>query len=573
MKRGGERRGFDFRRAAPGAALVLFALVAYLPAMQGGFVWDDDSYVTENRALRDLAGLKRVWLTPNETPQYYPLTHTTFWIEAQLFGLDPTPFHVTNVLLHAASAVLLWLLLRTLAVPGAWLAAAIFALHPVHVESVAWITERKNVLSGVFYFAAALVFVRHAARGGRGAKGPAIAFALFVCALLSKTVTASLPIALAIVLGWRYGKVERRHLPWLGAMLVVGGAMGRVTAALEVAQVGARGADFDHSILERVLIAGRVFWFYLAKLVYPADLAFVYPRWTIDTGNPGQWVFPAAVALFFPALWLLRRRIGAGPLAAFLFYGFTLAPASGFFDVFPMKYSFVADHFVYLASLGPIVLAAAAASRALDRAGGWRPALARALPVLVLLPLGALTWRQGRDYRDLETLWRATIEVNPKAWMAQYNLGKLLADAGKKEEAERRYRLALEAKPDLVEAWTNLANLLSDEGKTDEAIAAYERALASDPGYAPALYNLGVALQEAGRLDEAAEVYGRAARAGPDFAATAHNNRAVVLYHLGRYREAWADAEAAYRLGQAPHPDFLRALAERHPPPGRAPVR
>ena len=341
-----------------------------MPALRGGFNWDDDAYVTNNLTLRSVHGLSQIWGQLTATPQYYPLVFTSFWLEYHLWGLNPLGYHVVNVLLHALAAMLLWRVLVRLQLPGAWLAAGIFALHPVAVESVAWVTERKNVLSAVFYFAAALAYLRwrddgttttglRATSSWRSLVLYLLSLALFICALFSKTVTASLPAALLLVIWWKHGRIAGRDVWPLLPFFVAGAALGLVTSWLERTHVGANGPEWALSFFDRCLIAGRALWFYAGKLFWPANLTFIYPRWQIDPGIWWQWLFPAAAIALVMILWSLRGRIGRGPLVAVLFFAGTLLPALGFANVYPMRYSFVADHFQYLASVGLIVLAAA----------------------------------------------------------------------------------------------------------------------------------------------------------------------------------------------------------------------
>ena len=359
--------------------LIVLTVAAYVPALRGGFVWDDDKYVTANRTLRTADGLAEIWFEIGVTIQYYPLVFTTFWIEHRLWGLEPFGYHLVNVLLHATSAGLLWTLLRRLKVPGAWLAAAVFAIHPVHVESVAWITERKNTLSGVFYLLALLSYLRfeppdpqaHNRRRDWRFYPPALV--LFTCALLSKTVTCSLPLVILLLLWWKRARWRWLNVLPVVPMLAIGALMGLLTAWMEKNIVLARGADWDLSIVQRCLIAGRALWFYLGKLVWPAEVMFTYPRWQVRADVWWQFLFPAATIAVVVALWLLRRRVGKPPLVAALFFGGTLAPALGLIDVYPMRYSFVADHFQYLASIGPIVLFVALLTRWLGARAERRP--------------------------------------------------------------------------------------------------------------------------------------------------------------------------------------------------------
>ncbi len=482
------------------ALVVVATLLAYIPAIRGGFIWDDDFYVTDNATLHDADGLRRIWLDPSANPQYYPLTFTSFWVEKHLWGAAPLGYHLVNVLLHAASSVLLWQLLRRIGIPGAALAAAIFAVHPVEVESVAWVTERKNALSGFFYLASALVYWSCASEGTRRTAWRVFAVVLFVCALLSKSTTASLPVALALVLIWKRGRLKRHDLAWLGAMLAVGALAGLFTAHLEQSQVGAEGGEWSLSLLGRLLLSARIFWFYLGKLVWPVGLAFFYERWTIDVHSLAQWLFPLATAALFAALVLTRRRIGAGPLVAFVFYGMTLSPALGFLNVFPMRYSWVADHFQYLASIGPIALFATVATRSFVRVGPRLPQFAAALLVTAL---GGLTWRQAGTYRDAEALWRATVATTPKAWAAHAALANLLDEQGHLDEAAAHHLMALAAKPDLVDSMANLAAIRVSQGRPAEAVEWCERALRIDPGHVVARYDLAVALAATGSVERA----------------------------------------------------------------------
>jgi hypothetical protein len=283
--------------------LFLLALTIYSPAMRGEFLWDDDAHVTKNATLRSVDGLRQIWTEMGATPQYYPLTHTSYWIEYQLFGkgagaatLDPLVFHITNILLHALGATLLWFILRRLRVPGAWLAAAVFAVHPVNVESVAWISERKNVLSGAFFFGSILAYLRFEAIGLDGLRVRprdnwnvyALSLVLFVCALLSKTVVCSMPAVVLLLLWWKRGRLRLADVLPLVPYFVIGIAMAALTSNMERHHViGEHYAIGDWSVtpVQRVLIAGRAVWFYLMKLVLPLELTFTYPRWNVNPAD------------------------------------------------------------------------------------------------------------------------------------------------------------------------------------------------------------------------------------------------------------------------------------------------
>lgn len=506
-------------------AIVALTLVAYVPAItDGGFVWDDDSYVTDNELLAAPDGLRRIWLSPTDSPQYYPLVFTTFRAEHALWGLDPTGYHVTNVVLHALCALLVWRILLMLGVRGAFVAAAIFAVHPVNVESVAWITERKNTLSALFYLLSLGAYLRYAGFGSNGAGRLgwyAAAFALFVAALLSKTVTCTLPVVVLVLLWWK-GAPLRRHVVMLAPLLVVGLVMGALTAAMEIGHVGAVGSEWDLSVVDRVLVAGRVAWFYVGKIIWPVPLAFVYERWTVDPASLQQWLWPIAAAAVPVAMWFLRRRLGRGPLAACIIYVVTLAPALGFMNVFPMRYSFVADHFQYLAGIPVIALLIAAGARLGSKAVEGRTLLrlaSAALAVAIIAALSGATWHQAGWYRDEEHLWRSTIAVEPDAAMPHYNLAKLLMERGTPEaldEAVHHFRETLRIKPDAVDVHENLGLTLALLGRYPEAAEQFEAAIEAHPEDGSAHANLGSAYRKLGRRDDALHHYRQAVRLDPD---------------------------------------------------------
>ena len=514
-----------------GALIVLLVFLAYLPALRGGFIWDDETYVTHNPTLHNLDGLQRIWFEVGAVPQYYPMVHTTFWLEYHLGGLNPFGYHLVNILLHAMAAILLWQVLLRLRIRGAWLAAVLFALHPVCVESVAWITERKNVLSAVFYFAAALAYLRFAPLeqndSGRQRWGwHRVALVLFMAALLSKTVTCSLPAALLLVCWWKKGRVRQNDIMPLLPFLATGVALGLLTAWMEKHHVGAQGAEWSLTFADRCLIAGRALWFYAGKLVWPAHLTFIYPRWEIESEVWWQWLFPIAAAGVMAGLWLARRLIGKGPLVAVLFFAGTLGPALGFVNVYPMRYSFVADHFQYLAGVGLITLCAAGLAR-----------IPRVIPATLVVLLGALTWQQAGIYRNLETLWRDTLAKNPDCWMAHNNLGHLLSNQGHIEEAMEHYHKAIQIDPNSYETLGNLGNALATLGRFDEAIKNYRKFIQINPNDAAALNNLGLALVAQGRFDEAIENYYKAIQINPDYP-DAQYNLGIALAAKGRSDEA-----------------------------------
>ena len=550
------------KRTAAAVALLLALGLAYAPALRGGFLWDDDFYVSANPSLRDAGGLARIWLDPTANPQYYPLTFTTLWIDHQMWGLNPLGYHLGNLFLHFVAALLLARLLARLEVPGAWLAAALWALHPLQVESVAWITERKNTLSGALCLAAALAFLRFdgIGRADRGKpRWGVLSAALFVGALLSKSVTATLPAVLAVLLLWKHGRLPRRAVPWLVGMLALGAAYGASTAWLEVHQVGAQGEEWGLGPAGRLVLSGQIFWFYLGKMVWPSPLSFAYGRWPVDPGHWSQWIPVASALAVSVAAWFGRKRWGGGPAVAILVYGITLFPALGFLNVYPMRYAWAADHFQYLAGIAPLSLAVAAAFSWAGRRKALAPALrrgGRVAIVLILVPLGWRTWAQSREYRDLETLWRATMTTAPSAWLAPYNLGKMLAARGETDEAVRLFRRTLAIKPDHADAHNEIGSILLERGDVPGAVAEYEAARVLDPEWPITWFNLGSAREAAGDLVGAEQAFREAIRCSPVVASRyrggvspfpwrAHLRLGRILAKRGRAEEAMGQFRSA----------------------------
>ena len=560
----------DFQ-AAPLGIICFATLIAYLPALHGGMLWDDASHITRFE-LRSFGGLWRIWFDLSATQQYYPVLHSAFWLEHRIWGDSVLGYHLTNVIMHAISACLVVMIVRRLAVPGAWLAGLTFGLHPVCVESVAWISEQKTTLSGAFCLASALTYL-HFDRTRRASRYW-LALGMFLLALMSKTVTATLPGALLVILWWQRGRLDWKRdvlplVPWLA----VGGIAGLFTAWVETTLIGAKGADFDMPLGHRFLLAGRAIWFYAGKLLWPSNLTFIYPRWKIDASAWWQHAYPTGVVALLVAFSVMARR-RRGPLAGFLIFVGTLFPALGFLNVYPFRYSFVADHFQYLASLGIIVPATyvVAAAARWTSTGKAREIGVTAIPALVL---GLSTWRQTGMYRDSETLWRAVLAQDAAIWIAHNNLGSaLLQMPGRLPEAITHIEAALQIKPDYWEAHNDLGNALTQiPGRLPEAIKEYEEALSIRPDYAEAHNNLGSAfLQIRGRLPDAIAQYEAALRISPH-QAKAHNNLGSALSQVpGRLPEAIAHLEAALRIKPdyaEAHSNLANALAQM---PGRFPA-
>jgi protein O-mannosyl-transferase len=531
-------------------ALVVAVFLAYQPAWQGGFLWDDDAHVTSPE-LRSWQGLCRIWCEADATLQYYPLLHSAFWIEHKLWGDSTLGYHLVNLALLALSALMVAVILRQLKVPGAFLAAAIFALHPVHVESVAWITEQKNTLSGAFYLGAMLAYLRF--DQSRRTSLYLAALGLFSLGMLSKTVIATLPGAMLVIFWWQRGRLSWKSdvLPLLPFFLLGAGG-GMITAWWELKINKCDSPEFLFTPVERLLIAGRAVWFHLWKLLWPTNLTFFYPRWHIDARVWQQYLFPLAATAVLVVFWAIRRWTRA-PLAAALFFGGTLVPVLGFFSLYTFRYSLVANHYQYLASLGIMTLASAGIALLLKRWRLWRHPGGYLLCLTLVAVLAVLTWRQSRTYADAEILYRTTIEQNPECALAHIHLGVALVKRRRIDEAIVQFRQAAKFDPNSAPAYDCLGSALAELGQTDEAIVQFRQAIKLDPDNQFAHNNLGIALAERGSIDEAIVHFRHAVKIKADFA-RAHNCLAKALAQHGLIDEAIVH----YRQGAELDPDNAR---------------
>jgi tetratricopeptide (TPR) repeat protein len=567
--------------------LIVGTVIAYQPAWHGGYIWDDDYYLTKNPLLTAPDGLRRIWFSLDSPSQYFPLVYTMFRFEHALWGLNPTGYHLVNLLLHVANALLVWRLLVRLNLTGAWLAGMIFALHPVHVESVAWITERKNVLMGFFFLLALLAWIEFADKRTQHAwRFYALALGFYILALFAKSTACTLPAALLLILWLKKEPITMRRLTQIGPFVLLGLAMGLVAIWWERFHQGTRGPLFEMGVIERVLVASHAVWFYLSKLFWPSDLTFIYPRWNIVAIDPLAYVWLLALAVACVAIFFTRRFVGRGLEVAGLFYVATLSPLLGFVMLYTFHYTFVADHYQYLASIGPIAVVAGGLTTLAHR---YRRELLWGMSFLILFVLGALTWRQSRMYSDIEALWRTTIARNPSCWMAYNNLGIVLTGKANVNEAVANYQKSLELDPNYAQAHYNLGNALLEQGEIaqafthsqkalalapwdadahvaagnvllakgdfDTAIAHYTKAVELRPDDSTAHYNLGNALQQTNRIDEAASHYTRALRAEPNLL-EAHLNLGNIFLQEKREREALSHYGKAHAIS----PDSPKAL-------------
>src|SRR5262245_22445583 len=569
--------------------LVLATIFAYRPAWNGGFLWDDDFYVTKNRLLTAPDGLRLIWFSLESPSQYFPLTYTSFWVERMLWGLEPAGYHWVNILLHATNALLVWRLLAELRVPGAWLTAGIFALHPVQVESVAWITERKNVLMAFFFLLALLAWTRFIDERNQGpiqrssahtkrakeVTSPLswrfywLALIFYLLALCSKATACTLPAALFLILWLQKRRIDSRRVLQIVPFIVLGLAMGLITIWWERYHQFTLGPMFALAPLERLIVATHAAWFYLSKLFWPANLTFIYPQWTVDPKDPFSYIWLIAGIALCAAIYFARRYVGRSVEVAAAFFVVTLSPILGFIMLYTFRYTFVADHYQYLACIGPIALVSAGLVPLINSMG-YSPRFVFALGILVLGTLGLLTWRQSATYRDSETLWRATLDRNPSCWMAETNLGSELLERGDIDGAIPHLEKSLRLKFDAPESHNGLTSALFRKGDADAAIAEAHVALNFDPNNGETYAVLGMALMTKGQLDEAIAQLSKAVEILSNYSqphyskavetlsnySHAHYNLALALAEKGETLDAIAHYEKAIEA----EPEMLEAL-------------
>lgn len=550
------------RTLASGAALIVAIVAVYAGSLRGGFLWDDDLHITANATIVGPLGLKEIWTSARGF--YFPLVLTNFWAQHALWELNPFGYRVVTLAFHVLSAVLLWRVLLRLAIPGAWFGAALWALHPVQVESVAWICELKNTQSAAFFLAAILGWLRWldlrtpaGASSGAAHRAYAGVLGFAVLALLSKPSTVMLPIALGLCGWWKSHRVTWSDALRLSPFFALSALAAGWTIWEQKFNSGAIGEAWNQTLAERFAIAGRVIWFYLGKLVWPEPLIFIYPRWEIRGADP--LVYGGLLAAVTVAVVLWRGRNGA--LRPWFFAGVyfvaLLFPVLGFFSVYFFRYSFVGDHFQYLASMGPLALAGAGLAH-----------LPRRWPVILggaaALALGWSTALHSRTFFSSESLWRDTLAKNPAAVMAWLNLADTLAQAQRHEEAIATFRHALTLKPNDHHGWNDLACVLVLVGRPAESLTAFERALSFKPDFPEAHSNLGNALRDLGRLDEALEHHRRAVALKPDYP-EGHNNLGIALAQAGRHAESMTHFERSLALrpgDAATHDNLGNALRE-----------
>ncbi len=545
--------------------IVAAAFLAYLPSLNGGFIWDDkELYLTQNPLIKAADGLFRFWCTA-EAWDYYPISNSSLWIEWRLWEMHPMGYRLTNLILHIAEALLIWNILRKLCIPGGFLAGIIFALHPVNVESVAWISQRKDMLAVLFFLLSILWYLKVQKASGNGHRETEsdfihpssfilhplslnawywLSLAGFVSAMLGKGSAVVLPVFLLGII-WRLRRVTRHDLMRIGPFFGVAVMLSAVNVWFQRHGSGEviRSADFT----ERLLGAGGVVWFYLYKAVLPINLLFIYPQWRIEAGNLAWWLPLAAFVFVTIFLWLYRKSWGRGIFVAWVFFCAALVPAMGFTDIFFMRYSLAADHYQHIAIIPVIALLAAGFGLWHSRLRGAAHRAATELAVVAAVILAVLTFLQSSQYSDEITLYTATLRKNPSSWMLHNNLGNLLWQEGRVDEALAEFEESLKLNPNYPQVHDSLGAALLHTDRRQEGIEHIREALKLKPTDSEAHYLLGNVALEEGRLEEAIDYYRQALSARPDFP-DALNNLGLALVRAGRPGEAIESYQAALKI-------------------------
>ncbi|HMD55541.1 MAG TPA: tetratricopeptide repeat protein, partial [Phycisphaerae bacterium] len=506
--------------------LVLIVLAAFYPLRSAGFIWDDKSWLLTNPLVRYWAGIPYFWLQPGLDIQYYPLVYTVFDVAYHLWGYNPLGYHLMNVLFQAGNTLLVWILLQRLGLKSAWLAAAIFAVHPIQVETVGWITEIKSLLSVFFYLLTLLFYCRFSGLDQVSLDANSVhayrrfplyflAFFFYLLALFSKTDVCTLPAAILILIWWKRGHWMRSDILWLLPMFVIGAILALMTIHVEHTTAGTSGPDWDFAFSQRTIIAGKALWFYAAKIFFPDKLFLVYPRWSTSELGGWEWIFPISIVFILAVLWITRKKIGRGPFSAAVFFLITLAPVLGFISYFTMLYTFVADHYQYLACLGLIVPAAEFL--------WW---LAHVLPIrqnqlfvlagsIIVLALSVLTFGQSLLYQSPVSLWGYVDNANPNSFIVKTSYAEALLEAQDVSDALPLLNQADQLRPGNIYTHLDLGMAYMQIGEYQTALGYFRTCLIPDPSFNQAWCNAANCLVALGRYTQAIGLLQDAVKANP----------------------------------------------------------
>lgn len=540
------------------AVIVLAGLWIYSPAYHGDWLWDDDVLLTANPTVQSgtLAGLLKLWFNPDGL-DYFPLSYSLMWLQWQLFGPAPTGYHITTILLHVASGLLLWALLEKMRIPGSWTAALIFTIHPVCVESVAWVAETKNTLSLALFLTSCIfwVFQDETEAGPKRERLYLASLAFFLLAMFAKTSVVAMPVLTLLYAWWKRGSVTMQDAVRAAPMFLISLVLGIVTIQFQHGRaIGLEELPVG-GIASRIAIAGMAILFYLVTIVWPVNLLPIYPRWDVDP--PKAWQFLPWLVLGGAAWWLWTSRRQAWARHTIFALGFFLlmiAPVLGFIDISYMRITWVADHFLYLPMIGPLALIVAAVTTWLATREERVRAVFTAMAAGIVFFLAVNSFFSAISWMDEEHLWEHTLAHNHDAWQAHNRLGAKKLERGDLEAAYYHFRNSSQLRPDLGETKNNLGIVLSRKGRADEAIRAFEEALQASPELLQIRLNLAEAYGQRERYAEARDMYASLLTVDPNNIVI-RNNYALALFKSGAKEKA---AEEFRRVLQL-KPDFKAA--------------
>lgn len=533
-----QQAGRDFSKweavTVKAVVILLASLWIYSPVFNGDWLWDDDYLITANPMVQSPDGVASFWVAPT-TADYLPLTMSLLWLMWKWFGMDSTGYHIAAVLLHALGSCLVWALLRMVGLRGAWLAGLIYAVHPICVESVAWVSELKNTFSLPFFLAAGCFFVRFEDTGRRVFYWAALGF--FLAAMLAKSSVVMFPVVMLLYIWWRRDRIAWRDLWNAAPFFLVSLLLGLVTLHFQHSRAIGNEPIPIGGFDSRFAIAGMAIFFYLSKILWPALLLPIYPQWDANPPEFSQFLAWPVLAGVLGVFWIRRKTWGRHALMGVGFYLITLLPVLGFVAMSYMRVSWVADHFLYIPMIGIVALVVGVGVRASDLAGEkWKPVFG----IFAAAVVGVLTYwshRYAGIWENEDKLWSYTLEHNWECWQAHNRIGAREFNRGNIDVALDHFREATRLRPDLAETQNNLGSAVLAKKDTKAAIGHFQEALRLSPDIAAIQANLARALLLDKQPAAAAVLYGDLARRFPQNAVFLCN-LGVTLYQAGQKAEA-----------------------------------
>lgn len=537
------------------SAVFLITLLIYIPAMSAAYIWDDDQEVHANVALRDFHGLVQAWKgAPGTGADYLPLKTTMLWVEYQIWGAKPEGYHVMNIVVHAIAALLLIVALKQLRIPGAWLAGLLFAIHPVHVESVAWVSERKNTLSLVFYLLTFIAYFKFDRTKNWAYYGWALA--AFVAAGLCKSHVVVLPAALVLCNWWQRRGFTKEDLLRSIPFFVLSGFFAWLTIHFQFQRaIGGEVIENFGGWGSRIAMAGMSTWWYLYKALCPDHLITIYPIWPIIPPQAYQFLFGIALLVVLAVLWFYRNSWARPYFFAFAYFVATLVPVMGFIKMSYMRVTLVADHFQYLSDISIIALVSAGIALLYQRLGQWgRYSLVGVVAVLVMTFSG-YSWNRAGTFQCEETLWLDTLSKNENTWQAHNHMGAIYYSRQDFSRARHHFYRGVQLRPGNCEVQNNMGLVLMAMGELDSALEYYKRAVEIKPDDASIRTNYGNGLAMAKKFSEAVVQYREAVKYPSPNKPAIYFQLGNILFQVSRFREAVDAYEEALKLA----PQFKEA--------------